>query len=246
MLWVALHFNAPLSGTLENLAAWACQFTPRVSLEPPQALLAEMQGALRCFSGLDSFLGKLPGEVAHAEGLLLAARRLLLQLEGLLTARQAGVRRFTLTLIHQKKKATEIHINLASPARSVDRLARLLRERLTTVSLREPVEAIRLEAVDFTPLHERSGALFGDAAADEESWAQLAERLRVRLGNGARPCLTTQPGHRPPPARRRVEQGEWDPPAIRPPRPRPAWLLRAPPRPRQMGRQPAARPRRPA
>src|SRR5258708_3369102 len=302
MLWVALHFNAPLSGTLENLAAWACQFTPRVSLEPPQALLAEMQGGLRCFSGLDSFLGKLraglaelgfdaaiataatpraalwrarsnqenlenvpvsatgfetgflesigiskigellqlpreglakrcgeallkeldqalgaipepraffapppcfaaalelPGEVAHAEGLLFAARRLLLQLEGLLTARQAGVRRFTLTLIHQKKKATEIHINLASPARSVDRLARLLRERLTTVSLREPVEAIRLEAVDFTPLHERSGALFGDAAADEESWAQLAERLRVRLGNGAIHGLTPQPDHPP-------------------------------------------------
>ncbi len=339
MLWVALHFNAPLSGTLENLAAWACQFTPRVSLEPPQALLAEMQGGLRCFSGLDSFLGKLraglaelgfdaaiataatpraalwrarsnqenlenvpvsatgfetgflesigiskigellqlpreglakrcgeallkeldqalgaipepraffapppcfaaalelPGEVAHAEGLLFAARRLLLQLEGLLTARQAGVRRFTLTLIHQKKKATEIHINLASPARSVDRLARLLRERLTTVSLREPVEAIRLEAVDFTPLHERSGALFGDAAADEESWAQLAERLRVRLGNGAIHGLTTQPDHRPEHAWRRVEQGEWDPRQFRQPGPRPAWLLEAPRRLGQM------------
>src|SRR5258708_12594196 len=65
MLWVALHFNAPLSGTLENLAAWACQFTPRVSLEPPQALLAEMQGGLRCFSGLDSFLGKLRAGLAE-------------------------------------------------------------------------------------------------------------------------------------------------------------------------------------
>src|SRR5712671_1789621 len=196
MLWVALHFHAHPSETLEPLAAWLCQFTPRVSLEPPQALLAEMEGSLRYFGGLDGFLGKLraglgelgleaslavaatplaalwrargdgkkleelpvsamgvetgflksigistigellqlprdglakrcgeellekldqalgtlpeprvffapparfaanlelPGEVTHAEGLLFAARRLLVQLEGLLAARQAGV-----------------------------------------------------------------------------------------------------------------------------------------------------------
>ncbi len=96
-----------------------------------------------------------------------------------------------------------------------------MRERLATVSLREPVEAIRLEAADFTPLHERSGAMFGDAAADEESWVQLAERLRVRLGSGAIHGLTTQPDHRPEHAWRcvefellagpeRIECGWWD------------------------------------
>ena len=36
-------------GTLEAIAAWACQFTPRVSLEPPQALLLEVEGSLRLF-----------------------------------------------------------------------------------------------------------------------------------------------------------------------------------------------------
>src|SRR5712691_8786903 len=70
MLWVALHFNAlPPSAfptaTLENLAAWACQFTPRVSLEPPQPLLAEMQGSLRHLGGLDGFLGKLRAGLAE-------------------------------------------------------------------------------------------------------------------------------------------------------------------------------------
>src|SRR5882672_10394132 len=65
MLWVALHFNALHPGTLENLAAWACQFTPRVSLEPPQALLAEMAGSLRCFGGLDGFLAKLRSGLAE-------------------------------------------------------------------------------------------------------------------------------------------------------------------------------------
>src|SRR3954471_10208645 len=201
MLWVALHFHAlPLNlpGKLEHLAAWACQFTPRVSLEPPQALLAEVQGSLRYFGGFEGLLAELraglaqtgfeaslaaaatpraalwrarggggpledltvendflksigvskirqllqlprdglakrcgqalmddldralgalpeprqfflpparfdaslelPGPVSHAEGVLFAAKRLLLQLQGLLAARQAGIRGFSLAL----------------------------------------------------------------------------------------------------------------------------------------------------
>ncbi|HYL70756.1 MAG TPA: DNA polymerase Y family protein, partial [Candidatus Dormibacteraeota bacterium] len=42
---------------------------------------------------------ELPAEVSHADGLLFAARRLLVQLEGLLAARHAGVRGFTLILL---------------------------------------------------------------------------------------------------------------------------------------------------
>jgi protein ImuB len=333
MLWVALHFHVPPSETLEPIAAWLCQFTPKVSLEPPHALLAEMEGSLRYFGGLDGFLGKLraglgelgleaslavgatpraalwcargngkrleelpvsamgietgflksigistigellqlprdglakrcgeellekldqalgtlpeprvffapparfaanlelPGEVTHAEGVLFAARRLLVQLEGLLAARQAGVRRFTLTLLHHKKKSTEIEINLASPARSTERLARLLREQLAKLSLRQPVEAIRLEAAAFTPLHERTAGMFGDAQAEEEDWAQLLERLQLRLGREAIHGLTMQPDHRPEYAWRCVEPGEWDPREFRQPGPRPLWLLESP------------------
>jgi protein ImuB len=65
MLWVALHFNELPPRTLENLAAWACQFTPRVSLEPPQALLAEVQGSLRYLGGTDSLLEKLRAGIAE-------------------------------------------------------------------------------------------------------------------------------------------------------------------------------------
>ena len=333
MLWVALHFHAlPLDtgpGTLGNLAAWACQFTPKVSLEPPQALLAEVQGSLRYFGGLDAFLGRLraglgelgleacvavgatpraalwrarggharleelpvevvsadpffksvgiatvgellglpreglarrcgqplvddldralgtlaepreffappsrfdaslelPGEVRHAEGVLFAARRLIVQLEGLLAARHAGLRRFCLFLIHNGKKSTGLEINFASPTRDAERMASMLRERLAGVVLGEGVEAIRLEAMDFTPLHERTAGLFGDAQADGEAWAKLAERLEARLGNGAIHGLTTQPDHRPEHAWRRVEPGEWDPREFVQPGPRPAWLL---------------------
>jgi protein ImuB len=37
---------------LEGVAAWLCRFTPAVSLEPPQGVLAEVGGSLRRFGGL--------------------------------------------------------------------------------------------------------------------------------------------------------------------------------------------------
>jgi protein ImuB len=249
MLWVALHFPLLPPGTLEAIAAWACQFTPKVSLEPPQALLLEAQGSLRYFGGSEKFLVtlshgldelgqharlamaptaraalwlarsgetrlenvplaavcgdqplaflqsiglrrlgelerlpreglaqrcgprlldeldralgavpearaffdppprfaaklELPAEVVHAEGLLFAARRLLAQLEGLLTARQAGVRGFTLVLLDETGEA-KVQVGLASPARDKERLAQLLHEKLSLLKLARPVQAIQ-------------------------------------------------------------------------------------------------------
>lgn len=333
MLWVAFHFPTSLpAGMLETLAGWACQFTPKVSLEPPQDLLLEVQGSLRLFGGPDRLLQKLrggleetgfpacaataptpraalwrargegraleevpleaacrgepleflqslglrtvgelqrlpreglarrcgrallheldqaygaapearmffeppprfaaklelPAEVHHAEGLLFAARRLLVQLEGLLAARHAGVRRFTLTLLHSDSGAKAIDIGLASPARETERLAQLLREKLSRLSLAAPVEAIRLEAEAFAPLPGRNAAMFGDAGAEAEDWARTLERLRARLGHEAVCGLATHPDHRPEHAWRRVEPGEWDPREFRAPGPRPLWLI---------------------
>src|SRR5206468_3761692 len=114
MFWVALHFPGLAAGMLEPLAAWACQFTPRVALEPPregparrcgQGLIDELDRALgklpeprEFFAPPERFAARLelPAEVTHAEALLFAARRLLVPLAGLLAARHAGVRAFTL------------------------------------------------------------------------------------------------------------------------------------------------------
>jgi len=329
MFWVALHFPGLPTG-LEPLAAWACQFTPRVALEPPDALVAEVEGSLRYFGGrealfaaleagvaelglqaslataptaraalwrarggglpleelpvgvlgaeagffasigvatlgellrlpreglaqrcgqqlideLDRALGRLPepreffappaqfaaklelpAEVTHAEGLLFAARRLLVQLEGLLTARHAGVRAFTLGLAHNDRTTSVVQVQLASPARDAERLSQLLREKLSTLALAQPVEAIALEAGDFTLLSGRSRGLFGDRAAQAEDWAQLLERLQARLGRDAVHGITAYPDHRPEYAWRRVAPGEWDLHEFVQPGPRPAWLV---------------------
>ena len=330
MLWVALHFPGLSHETLAPLAGWACQFTPKVALAPPDAILAEVEASLRYFGGREDLLDELragldalgmaaslaaaptslaalwmarggggrldelplevtgfdleffhgigvgtvgealalpraglaqrcgdavvdaldracgrrpeahaffvppasfaarlelPGETAHAEALLFPARRLLVQLEGLLAARQEGIRAFRLKLVHFDASCEEIEIRLASVSRDAARLAGLLRERLAEKKLGQPVEALELHAADFTPLSPRSGGLFGDAAADGEDWARLVERLRMRLGADAICGLATQPDHRPEHAWRRVELGEWDPREYRQPGERPLWLL---------------------
>jgi protein ImuB len=332
MPWVALQFHPLPSGSLERLAAWACQFTPRVSLEPPHALVAEVAGSLRYFGGLEALLDRvrdgleelgveaslsvaatpraalwqarggntdlndlplsvtgfstdfpesigirtvgelgalpreglarrcgqavldeldralgalpetraffvpparfdatleLPGAVIQAEGVLFAARRLLVQLEGLLLARQEGIRGFCLQLLHHRGML-EVQVLPASLTSDAGRLAGLLREKLAAIALREPVEAIRLRAEDFAPLHPSSRGLFGDARAEAEDWARLLERLQARLGAASASGLTTQPDHRPEHAWRRVEPGEWDPREFTQPGPRPAWLLETP------------------
>jgi len=330
MIWVALHFPCLPPDALAPIAAWACQFTPKVSLEPPQELLLEVQGSLRLFGGfealrqklaaglgelgypfslaaartaraalwlargdgeafealpvevtrfdsaffrsigitsvgallklpreglaprcsasvladMDRVLGvapepraffappprfdarlELPAPVTQAEALLFAARRLLVQLEGLLAARHAGVRGFLLTLIHRQGRGTGVQVGLASATREAGRLARVLRERVEKLSLREPVTAIGLEARDFAPLPGASAALFGDPAGDAEDWARLVERLRARLGHEAVCGLAAQADHRPEHAWRRVEPGEWDPRECLAPGARPLWLL---------------------
>jgi protein ImuB len=331
MLWVALRFPLLPPATLEAIGAWACQFTPKVSLEPPQALLLEVAGSLRLFGSLEALKSRiragieamgfnaalasaatpraalwlscagceriddvalevvchdetqeflhsigmhtvgdlsrlpreglaqrcgrrlldeidyalgalpepraffeppprfsarleLPAPAVHAEGLAFAARRLLVQLEGLLAARQAGVRQFTLVLLDEEAEA-RVDVGLASPARDAERFTRLLQERFSSLQIVRPVEAIRVEAADFVPLDGVTAGMFGDAAAEAEDWARLAERLRARLGHDAVCGLATYPDHRPEHAWRRVEPGEWDPREYRQPGPRPVWLL---------------------
>ena len=329
MLWVAIHFPCLPPEALAPIAAWACQFTPRVSLEPPQALLLEVQASLRLFGGfaslrqrldaglsemavpfslasaptaraalwlargegqalealpvevtrfdseflrdigvstlgallklprdglarrcgarvleeIDQALGakpepraffmpppsfdaklELPAPVAQAEGLLFGARRLLLQLEGLLAARHEGIRAFRLVLLHEDG-STAVEVGLASPARDAGRLAQLVRERLAALALPGAVTAVRLEAGNFAPLPGASAGLFGDPAGEAEDWARLLERLRARLGRAAVHGLAALPDHRPEHAWRRVEPGEWDPRSAPAPGPRPLWLL---------------------
>ena len=318
---------------LEAIAAWACQFTSRVSLEPPQGVLLEVEGSLRLFGGagrlialvrrglgqlgfeallgtgpsaraalwlargagedldalpveaidaapqarallrrigirtlgdltrlpragvaarfgqrllddMDRALGRvpeardffipperfsaqleLPAPVMEAERVLFAAHRLLLQLEGFLAARHAGVRRFRLNLLHHDAPPSAIDIGFSVPRRDTGHGLRLLRERLEGSALAGAVEAIRLEAGGLVPLHGTTRDLLGDARIGAEDWERLTERLQARLGGERVHGLCLHADHRPERAWRALGEGS---PAIAPPGPRPLWLLEPP------------------
>jgi protein ImuB len=322
-------------GALEAIASWACQFTAKVSLEPPQGVLLEVEGSLRLFGGaarlmarlrsgladlgfeallaagptaraalwlargggetlqalsigaidpepealallrrigvrtlgelmrlpragvaarfgqallrdLDRALGQapeprvffepperfsmqleLPAPVMEAERVLFAARRLLLQLEGFLAARQAGVRGLTLRLSDRDKQPTLIVIGSATPHRDTEHWQRLLRERLEATVLESPAAAIRLEAAGLTPLSGVSPGLFGDARSEAEAWERLTERLQARLGGAVVHGLATRAEHRPERAWRVAAPGTAVADDV-PPGPRPLWLLEPP------------------
>jgi len=171
---------------------------------------------------------ELPGEVTHAEGVLFATRRLLIQLEGFLAARHAGVHSFLLTLQHRNARSSGLEVRLASPGREAARFAQLLRERLGMLVLDEPVEALRLDARDLVPLSGRAMDLFQDARGEAEDWLRLVERLQARLGDEAVHGLATHPEHRPERGWRPLALGERAPNASAWTEPRPLWLLDPP------------------
>jgi len=322
------------AGALEAIATWACQFTAKVSLEPPQGVLLEVAGSLRLFGGiarlmarlrggladlgfegqlaagptpraalwlargggetlqalpigaigpepealallrrigvrtlgelmqlpragitarfgqgllrdLDRALGQapeprvffvpperfkaqleLPAPVMEADRVLFAARRLLLQLEGFLAARQAGVRGFTLSLTHRHKRSTVIDVGSATPHRDTEHWQRLLREHLGAIVLKSPAEAIGLEAAGLAPLAGAAPGLFGDARSEAEAWERLTERLQARLGGAVVHGLATHAEHRPERAWRAA--GGVAGTDEMPPGPRPLWLLEPP------------------
>ncbi len=214
---------------------------PRAALARrcPEGVLAQLDAALGRREEPRAFFAppprfdariELPGEVLQADALVFAARRLLVPLAGLLAARHAGVCGFVLSLLDSHERATPVAVNLASPSRDVERFVRLLRECLAILQLREPVQAIAVQAADFVPLAGRSASFLGDTAGEGEDWAQLLERLQARLGREAVYGITPVPDHRPEHAWRRIEPGDWDPHEFRPPGARPAWLLASPQR----------------
>ncbi len=213
---------------------------PRAGLAPRfgQGLLDEIDRALgkvpearRFFVPPERFSARLelPAPVAQAESVLFAARRLLLQLEGFLAARHAGVHGFALSLLHHGAPATRIEIGFAAPRRDAEHGLRLLRERLGALALASPAEALQLEAGATAPLAGATPGLFRDARSDAEDWQRLLERLQARMGDALVHGLALHADHRPERAWRAGGEGSAEG-ATAAAGPRPLWLLE-PPRP---------------
>ena len=208
---VAARFGPSLLAALDRASGAAPE--PRTFFMPPERFSATLE---------------LPAPASEAERVLFAARRLLAQMEGFLAARQAGVRRFTLGLLHRGRPPTLLDIGFSAPRRDVEHCLRLLRERLDRLPLVCPAEAIRLEASGLAPLVDAAPGLFGDPRSEAEGWERLTERLQARLGEARVHGLATHPEHRPERAWRATPAGGAAGAAEAPPGSRPLWLLEPP------------------
>jgi protein ImuB len=169
---------------------------------------------------------ELPAEVAQAEALLFAARRLIVQLAGFLAARSGGAQRLIFRLRHREHPASAIAIGLVAPSRDAEHFTLLARERFSGLELPEPVRSIALEVDDVAPLAGRNLGLLLEQGKPWGDWERLVERLRARLGAEAVRGIAARAEHRPELASAaddpdekplQLEFGE-----------RPLWLLRSP------------------
>jgi protein ImuB len=168
----------------------------------------------------------LPAPVQDTEPLLFATSRLIQELTGWLSMRQAGITRLKLVLHHEDRRPTSIALGFATPSREPQRIRTLLRERLSTLTLPDRVESIGLESVETRPLGSRNLSLFPeDRLPEEERWL-IIDHLRARLGAEAVYSIVSHPDHRPELAWRCCEPGASTPGDEH--AARPLWLLDPP------------------
>jgi protein ImuB len=155
---------------------------PRSFFTPPKVFKAEQP---------------LPAPAHEAEMLLFAARRMLVEFCGYLAATATGAQRIRFSFEHHKRDATQLTLSLVSATRDADHLTSVLRERLERTALPCPALSIALTSELLLPLSSQNLSFLPDAKHDEESAAQLIERLRARLGDEAVLGLKRFPDHRP-------------------------------------------------
>ncbi|MDZ4255645.1 MAG: DNA polymerase Y family protein [Sulfuritalea sp.] len=175
---------------------------------------------------------ELPAPVNAAPVLLFAARRLIAALAGWLAARNGAVREIEWLIDHGHGRTTAVPLAFSAPVHSVERIVRVLKERLDALNLSAPALALRLCARQIAPREARSHALFDGGGQRQEALAELMDRLAARLGPQAVQGLACHADYRPELASRALA----DKPASRPTAhasaastpSRPLWLLDPP------------------
>jgi protein ImuB len=167
---------------------------------------------------------ELPAPVHSAEALQFAAHRLLPELEGFLTLRQAGVQELELVCRHERRADTVLKLGFVKPSRDAARIQLLLRETLGRTRLPAAVHTLVLRAPLVLPLSASCGDLFQKSR--EADGDLLLERLRIRLGKDAVYGIETAADHRPERSWRPCQEQASAAAAAN--RHRPMWLLPRP------------------
>jgi len=186
---------------------------PRPSFIPP-----------RSFSALLA----LPAPVQEAGQLLFAARRLITELCGFLSATGNGVQRLAFILEHEDCADTRFTLDLVAATRDPEHLTSVLRERLERLSLPRPATAMSLKSELLLPVSPRNLSFLPDGREHAEAVGRLIERLRARLSAKRVRGLAVSADHRPERAWRVCEPENAHSTLDTLPPVRPLWLLASP------------------
>jgi len=170
----------------------------------------------------------LPAPVHEAGALLLAARRLLAELCGFLSATGNGVQRLAFAFSHEDRADTRFTLNLTAATRDLEHLTTVLRERLERLALPCAATAVALESELLLPSPSRNLSFLPDGREHAEAVTRLIERLRARLSDDAVKGLDMAADHRPENAWRACEPGSGRGAQEASPPTRPLWLLASP------------------
>jgi protein ImuB len=135
-------------------------------------------------------------EVHATTALLFPLRRLLLEFQGYLRGRDCAVLRFTLGFEH-RHATSALTIGMSAPTRDAAQFLLLARERLQAVVLPAAVNALSLEALEFTAATVVQADFFGSDAQQLQQLQLLLDRLRARLGDEQVRGLALTADHRP-------------------------------------------------
>jgi protein ImuB len=138
-----------------------------------------------------------PFEIRDTAALLAAARLLMNELCGFLSARAGGVQNLEIHLAHQRVFATRLTLSLAAPGRDADQLLTLLEARMARITLAEPVVSVGIRATEILPLALGNHDLYAPPNEAGWDWKTLLAHLQARLSVECVYGLGTHADYRP-------------------------------------------------
>jgi len=177
---VARRFGPAIAVCLGRLMGTLAD--PRVPYAPPPRFRSRLE---------------LPAEADGVEALLFPLRRMLVEMEGTLRGRGAGVQQLVLWLEHGRKLRTRVDLEFASPEREADFILSIAREKLGRITLSAATIALDLRADALLTYAPRESTWLPGAREQAIGRERLIERLAARLGRERVFGIAIGDDHRP-------------------------------------------------
>lgn len=153
---------------------------------------------------------ELASEIEEVGRLQFPLKRLCMELQAYLRARDRGLCGVSLAVMHAGARETRIHAQFVDPHRDAKRMFDALQERLERDGLPLPARELVLMAEEFAEASIPQGDFFDPRAGQAQAWSAAIERIRGRLGEACVWMPQAIEDHRPERGASRAEQASQD------------------------------------